>query len=252
MSRLARPSEMEATEYARMADVEDDHWWYRTLRRHVLAALDRERVPGGRLLDVGCGTGAGLVAWGCRIASTGMDSSPEALDRCVVRGARRLVRGVIEEVPFRERVFDVVVSLDVICLTGIDEGRALSELFRVLRPGGVLVLNLPASRALRGQHDLAVRVGRRYERGEVVAMLGRAGFEVRRAAYWNTFLYPVAVAVRRLRRARAGAAASSDLAPLPGNLNIALSWLLRAEAAILRGRAPFGTSVLAVGRRPTG
>lgn len=243
---------MSNREYVRMRQAEDGHWWYRALRslvsRELASRLGRGTLL--RVLDAGCGTGGGLDRWTrtLRVPCHGIDLSSAALAHCRERGQRLVAQASIEALPFGAGVFDAVVSLDVLCLEGVDERGALAELRRVLRPGGLLVLNLPAFAALRGEHDRAVLVRRRFVREELEALLGEGGFEVGRVAYWNTSLFPAVWLVRRLRRR--GAEATSDLAPLPGPLNALLAAVLRVEAKLLPAvRIPFGTSVLCVARK---
>lgn len=244
---------MSAREYARMRQAEDEHWWYRALRRLVAGEVARASGRGGapRILDAGCGTGGGLDRWALAVGAPGygVDLASAALGHCRARGQDRVAEASVEALPFCAGTFDAVVSLDVLCLEGLDESRALAEFRRVLRPGGLLVLNLPAFEALRGEHDRAVRIRRRFRSAELVDLLRASGFNVGRVSYWNTILFPAVWLVRRLRRG--GHEASSDLAALPGPLNAALAAILRAESKLLSAmRPPFGTSVLCVATRP--
>ena len=236
-------------EYATMRQAEDGHWWYEGLRSLVARELARHLRRGTalRVLDVGCGTGGGLARWAAATGAPchGIDLSSSALAHCRARGERLVAQASAEALPFGSGAFDVIVSLDVLCLDGVDEARALAEIHRVLRPGGVLVMNLPAFEALRGAHDRAVRIRHRYVGREVAQLLRAAGFGAVRVSYWNTALFPAVWLTRRLRHG--GAEPTSDLAPLPRPVNAALAALVRAEASLLsRVRLPFGTSVLSV------
>src|SRR5688500_10747084 len=139
---------MKPDEYAAMYAVEDDHWWYAGMRRiaDVLLAA-RFNSRGGRLkvLDAGCGTGgnsAHLRAYG---DVTGIDFSAHALALARERPGLRLARASVESLPFPDASFDLVLSNDVLCHLGVaSDARAVAELARVLRPGGVLYLQLPA------------------------------------------------------------------------------------------------------------
>ena len=127
----------------------------------------------------------------------GFDLSPIALEFCRQRGLTKVREGSITAIPFAENSFDIIISCDVVTDAGTDnEMTAFEELYRVLKPGGRLFLNLPAHEFLRSEHDRAVAVARRVTRGEVVRKLGRVGYRVRRATYWNAFLFPVVAAVR--------------------------------------------------------
>lgn len=241
---------MSGSEYDIMRRAEDAHWWYRALRFSVARELSLAAPRGTSVLDAGCGTGGGLGHWrsALRARAYGVDLSAAAIAHCRERGERLIARASVMTMPFRDEVFDVVVSLDVLCLDGVDEQRTLEEMRRVLRPRGILVVNVPAFAGLSGQHDRAVRIRRRFTRSELVAAVRSSGFEVLRVRYWNTLLFPIAWLVRRWRSAGEGAA-TSDLAPAPRLLNGGLTALLRAEAATFGWEAPFGTSVMCIARR---
>jgi hypothetical protein len=146
-----------------------------------------------------------------------------------------------------------VVSLDVLYFEGVDERKAMSEFRRVLKDGGVLVLNLPAFDILRGEHDLAVSGVRRYTPFHVRAMLSECNFHIVRVHCWNAWLFGPILAWRllsRLRRSGDPAQAKSDLAMPSAPLNRVLTALARMDMALCRAiHSPLGTSVLAVARR---
>jgi hypothetical protein len=118
---------------------------------------------------------------------------------------------------------------------------------RVLKPGGLLVMNLPAYEFLRSEHDVAIHTKQRYTRGRLRDMLREAGLQIHSLTYRNTLLFPVAAVVRlakKLFRPRP-AEARSDLKPLPRVLNGALTVPLWVENRLIRlgVRLPFGLSV---------
>jgi SAM-dependent methyltransferase len=247
---------MNREEYARMYAHEQTHWWYVGMRM-ISAALLEGRV-GDKLeydsrleiLDAGCGTGAGLQ-WLARYGrATGVDLSGEALAFCRDRGLSRLARASIEHLPFPDERFDLVTSFDVLYHQWVaNDDRALRECRRVLRPGGWLLLRVPALGWLAGGHDVALQTRHRYARGELVARLDAAGFAVERASYANCLLLPL-VAGRRLVE-RWTRDASSDLDGVPGWLNSALARVLGLEARLLQqGSLPLGVSLVALARRP--
>jgi SAM-dependent methyltransferase len=235
---------MEAAEYSRLFELESRHFWYAGLHALLRGAL--ARAGGSRVLDAGCGTG-GLLA--SLPGATGVDRSPLALSFCERRGLRRIACADVARLPFADGAFDAVVSADVLYHRAVaDDGAALAELGRVTRPGGAVILNLPAHRALRGAHDEFVHGARRYARADVARLAARAGLSVERLTSWNCALLPAAWLARRLSR---GSLPRSDVALPPAPLNAALSAWLRAEAALaLRTGLPWGLSVFAVLRRP--
>ena len=250
---------MNQREYSLMRQMEDSHWWYAVLHQAVLAALRTSlgHARGHSILDAGCGTGGMMETlrkcWGA-LEVTGLDKSPTALAYARQRGFEHLVEGSVEQLPFGPSAFDAVLSLDVLYFEGVDDRKALAEFHRVLKPGGYLVLNLPAFPALRGAHDVAVRGARRYRPTEAAQMLKASGLEVHHCHCWNLWLLLPIFCWRRLSQwwltASKGAAAS-DLFPLPARLNMVMSVLGRADMALCRTfGSPLGTSVLAVARKP--
>src|SRR5262245_40242611 len=150
---------MDREQYAIMYEVEQTHWWYRGMRRSTRALLRRYLRSGQtyEILDAGCGTGGtteDLYEFG-RV--TGIDFSTDALGFAASRGIGRLVRGSVEQLPFPDHTFDLVTSFDVIYHRAvIDERAALAEFRRVLRPGGLALVRLPAYDWLRGAHDVVI------------------------------------------------------------------------------------------------
>jgi SAM-dependent methyltransferase len=242
---------MPAEEIQEMYEVEQTHWWYRGMRSNTRAILERYLAPGRtyQLLDAGSGTGGNtldLERWG---VVTGLDYSVDALTFSASRGLRRLVRGTIEALPFKDESFDVVTSFDVICHGAVkDDLNALKEFRRVLRPGGIALVRLPAFDWLWGAHDAAVHTIRRYSTGQLAARMEQAGFSILEASYGNVLLFPLAVAKRWSERLLP--AAPTDLTIPPRAVNLAFEGALRLEEPLSRlVRLPAGLSAVAIGRR---
>lgn len=249
---------MEKEQYAVMFRREECHWWYAGMRRAALALL-RSALDGRadlRVLDAGCGTGGTTVRLEEFGRVVGVDLAWEALRPAATRGLDgRLVRGTIERLPFANASFDAATSFEVIYHLGVgDDRQAFAELRRVLRPGGILLLRLPAHDWLRGEHDRLVHTRHRYDRAEVQSKLAEAGFRVERLSWANSALFVPAAAKRLLERFQApaenGEAAEPDLWQPPEPLNGVLQQVVAVEAlALPRGvPLPFGLSVIALAR----
>jgi SAM-dependent methyltransferase len=241
-------------EYDAMFAVEDRHWWYVGVRREVETWLERLRGNGTeppRILDAGSGTGGLLANLRSEGWKVGIEISPDAVRLARAR-RNRLVRGSVSALPFADASFDAVVSIDVLCHSGVEERQAVGEAARILRPGGLFLVQVPAFDFLRGGHDAAVWTKRRYRRGEVARILADAGLAVRHAAYRNALLFPAAAVLRLVRRRRPTSreAARSDVRPVPGAVNALLSGVLALERRVRRG-FPFGLSVFCVAEKPS-
>lgn len=237
---------MNPGECAIMYRVEETHWWYRSLRgmlRQFMVAFPED----AQVLDVGCGTGANMQALslGC-----GIDYSCEAVRFCRERGVSRTAAASATALPFADESFDAAISCDVLCHHSIaDKTQMLQESARVLRPGALLLLNLPAYSWLMSSHDMHVGTDRRFRMGEMPALLNGAGLEAVEMTYWNSAMFPVAAAVRLWRKVRPPNV--SDLEAGSGEMaNGLLCAVLRAERALTRvTRLPFGLSLMILARK---
>jgi SAM-dependent methyltransferase len=240
------------TEYDAMFQLEDHYWWFEGSMRFVLSALGDIPVGDtGRVLDAGCGTGGLLQslahrkAWGVEIANAGVRF-------CRQRGLDNILQASITELPFQRNSFDVVLSIDVLVHQWVpDDVGALREIYRVLVPGGFVLLQVAAYRALWSAHDVATLTRHRYTRGELAEKVKGAGFDMIRITYRNTLLSPLAILIKLLRRARATTTTRSDLVVLPRLVDRALFVVVAFENYLARWiRLPFGVSVFCVAQKP--
>jgi SAM-dependent methyltransferase len=239
---------VDENEYSVMRSLEDRHWWYRSLRSLVLARVG----SAGLILDAGCGTGGMLASLRGRRA-VGVDFAASALAGCRDRGLDSLAGASVSALPFAPDTFDAVLLLDVIYHRRVeDDGLAVAECARVLKPGGIVILHAPAYRWLFGAHDRAVHGARRYTVGRVRQLVRAAGLTVEELTYRNLPALPAAVCrpLGNLPPFRRRRNASSDLRPLPSPINGTLHLLSRAENRILDFLAlPAGLSVFCTARK---
>ncbi|HSL53346.1 MAG TPA: class I SAM-dependent methyltransferase [Pyrinomonadaceae bacterium] len=238
--------------YPIMFRIEQSHWWY-TGRRKILAnfvadicSRVTDRRP--RILDVGCGTGANLLMLSQYGDAEGVDISNDALAFCRERGLDQVKLGAGEQLPYDDGTFDLVTAFDVV--EHMDDDLAgLREMRRVLRPGGRVLLFVPAFMFLWGVQDDVSNHRRRYRMPELTRVLEQAGFEIERTTYANiTFFLPILL-VRQLMRVTGIKAESENNINVPA-LNGLLGRLLGTESWILkRMNIPFGVSGLCVARK---
>jgi putative flippase GtrA/SAM-dependent methyltransferase len=242
---------VDPTEFQAMVDCEERHWWYRGRRAIVRSEVERLTRHGRpKLLDAGCGSGRMLNELGGDASVCGLDSSREAVALASARGHDvRLSR--VEDMPYRAGTFDVVTCLDVLEHTP-DDVRSLTELRRVTRVGGHLVVTVPAYKFLWSTHDVVNEHYRRYGRSSLRAAASAAGWEVVRDTYFNFILLVPAALLRLVRRRLAARSKRSDLTLSPKWLDPALAIPLRLEAGLLRrgAKLPAGLSLLAILRNP--
>ncbi|MBX0326943.1 methyltransferase domain-containing protein [Oscillochloris sp. ZM17-4] len=240
---------MEKTEYEVMAAVELDHWWYGGMRAINAAMLDpvMQGRAGLRILDAGCGTGGDAIFLRRYGEVVGLDYSAEAARLGGGRIPGMFARGSVTALPFADDSFDLVTSFDVLYHRAVpSEAAALAEARRVLRPGGRLLIRLPAYEFLRSRHDRQVHTRRRYTAGGATSLLGEAGFYVERVSYALSLLFPVPLAQRLLERVTPDRGAESAMTTPAPLLNAALRWPMALESAWLSmgGTFPFGLSII--------
>jgi SAM-dependent methyltransferase len=231
-----------------MLENDERHWWYRGRRRVLRAELDRLGIPAGAdILDAGCGSGRTLDELADYGSVAGVDVSAEAVTAAQARGHEDVVQAAIEQLPHAAGRFDLITCLDVIEHVP-DDVAALRELRRVTRPGGRLLVTVPAYPALWSSHDERNLHFRRYRRRALATAAAAAGWKRVRDTHFNALLLVPAAAVRLAERAGLTPRAGSDLDRTPPVLDRLLERPLEIEAALLRRgcRLPAGLSLLAV------
>lgn len=232
---------MDAAEIEKLASLEHNHWWYAARRAALSRAL--RTVHPGKALDVGAGAGGQtqlLEAAGWQ--TTAVELSPTGAAIAGSRGLR-VLRADATSLPFADEAFDLVVAMDIWEHIN-DDGKAASETFRVLKPGGHAYIAVPCDMRLWSGHDTAVGHVRRYGRAELVDLVERTGFQLEEIASWNVLLRPVA----HWRRRRP--TEESDLTSVPHWLNTALRLTVGAERFLPVKKLP-GVSLVVRARKPS-
>ncbi len=244
---------MHVDEYKRMYNIEDTYWWYRGLHEFIISTLLNffPDIKNKLLLDVGCGTGGLLenLRDFCP-KSFGTEISPEGLKFCGVRNLSGLFRGSATTLALKDNIGDGVICLDVIQHKRIQSDmEALREFHRILKPGGILILNLPAFSLLKGAHDLVVQTRERYTMNLMKHRLDYIGFKILKMTYRNAILFPL-IMIKRLLDSLSNAPPRSDLKPLPPWLNRILFKLVCMEnLALAHINVPFGSSLFCIAQK---
>lgn len=219
-----------------------DYWWYRARGWLLEAAFGHYVDDGAFVLDVGSADGAS-VDW----MESRADRVPVDIDETALGG--RGVCASLPRLPFPDETFDVVSAFDVLEHFS-DEDEVIEEVRRVLKPGGVLLLAVPAYQWAWTNFDMAAGHYRRYTRRRVIRALTRGGFRVERCGYGFALTFPFFVGDRLAQRLRRETPTDARLPRLPGVLERALLALCRVEALLLpKVPMPFGSSVLAAARK---
>ncbi|UYV15392.1 class I SAM-dependent methyltransferase [Porphyrobacter sp. ULC335] len=241
---------MELAAYQSLRASQDRHWWF-VGRRRIVAQLISMFVPlpaNARVLEAGCGYGGNLAM----LDKLGEVQAFEFNDDARAHAANLLRRPVAygrlpDKIGFDNDRFDLIAMLDV--LEHIDDDVAsLRTLGERLAPGGALLLTVPAVPWLWSDHDVLHQHKRRYTRALLAERLHAAGFEIAGIGYFNTLLFPLALAQRLI--ARLVGAGGVDHAVPPEPLNALMTGIFSLEVGLL-GRIPFpiGLSLFAVARK---
>ena len=244
---------MEDAEYEIMYRVEDTHWWYQTLHKLFIDRLTNH-VPGWQekdVLDAGCGTGALLERLGRSSHHVGVDLSEQAIAFCQKRNLPRVIQCDIGYLPFADATFDAVICSSVLYHRWVPDVQAtLQELRRVLKPDGLLLVNVPAFESLHSEHDEKVFTHRRFRRQQLVDVLSAVGFKCVECSYWTSLLFPFVWVARRysvVKHGRDFEQQSNSTARVAGCL---LRGIMSLEAAAMKViRFPVGVSIVAVARK---
>lgn len=235
------------------ARAEREHFWFHGFRRFVRPLLEQAAHgrPAPRILDCGCGTGHNLRMLRRYGRAFGIDLTYSGLAYARRAGEESTAQASATALPFPDRAFDIVTSFDVIyALDDRDAAAALKEMYRVMQPGGYLVLNVAALPGLRGNHSVLGGEVQRYTRSSLRGHLERAGFSVKRLTYTNASILPIVAGVRFGQRLFGHHESTREIRVPARPVNAALSAILAVEAAALRVvNMPIGSSLLTLATR---
>ncbi len=245
--------------YSDYFDFENNNWWF-VSRRIILHALLKKYIKNSTplsILDAGCGTGINLQFLSDCGSVTGVDASPEAIHFCHQRGEQNVRQARIESLPLEDNAYDLVTALDV--LEHIeDDGKAFSEMVRVCKPGGYLLITVPGFPSLWGEHDEINQHVRRYEWPRLLKMLDDHQCQIVHRSCMNTWLLPAAFGWRWYHKLRRWMTSPSpDQTARADNmhhhpiLNRILTWIFTSELPfVIHTSLPAGLSLVVLAKKP--
>jgi SAM-dependent methyltransferase len=238
---------MERVVYRQMAELDQRHWWYRA-RREVIAALIRRRVrppANAHILEIGCGTGHNLAMLGAFGHVDALELDEEMRGFAEQRLGRSVMSAPLPEMAgVPDRSYDLIGAFDVI--EHIDDDHAsVASIAAKLKPGGKFVMTVPAHQWMWSAHDVVNHHKRRYSKAGLRALIEGSPLRLEAIGYFNSLLFPAAVAERLASKARGKDDADLTLPSPP--LNAALERAFAAERHLI-GRVPLpvGLSLFAV------
>ena len=238
---------MERVVYQQMAELDDRHWWYRA-RREIIADLIRREAQLPRnpqILEIGCGTGHNLAMLSGFGHVDGLELDDEARALSEKRLGREIMRAPLPELAeVPDAHYDLIGAFDVI--EHIDDDRAsLASIAAKLKAGGKFIMTVPAHQWMSTAHDVANHHKRRYSKSGLKALINGSPMRLEKEGYFNSLLFPVAVAERAASKLRGKDSGDVTLPPAP--LNAALEKVFAAERYLV-GRFPLppGLSLFAV------
>lgn len=246
---------MKTVEYAIMHDIEQSYWWFvgkQFLIRSILEGSFSCDPAIDRMLDIGCGTGAVLKPLEDFGTAYGVELSADAIQFLKMRDSNLVVRSdVSRSIPFKDDAFSVITCLDVLEHLD-DELTLLNEMMRVCKPGGHIILTVPALNALWSPHDAALRHKRRYTKKELLEKVRPLNASVIKKSYYNTALILPILAMRKLKPLlpEEQSMQSDFFIPIPRWINAFLTFVFVTEIRLLkRLDFPLGVSLLLIMRK---
>ncbi|MEK7573392.1 MAG: class I SAM-dependent methyltransferase [Patescibacteria group bacterium] len=235
--------------YADLYQLEDKHWWHKAKRENAISLLLRFLTKDSpKILDMGCGAGKNVEELS-KIGSTwGIDNSHLAIAYCRKRGLKTISLGNAELTNFSPNSFDVVTLLDV--LEHTDDSKALKEIDRILKPGGLLVISVPAFPILWSQWDVVLHHKRRYTKKSLLQKLDRYSLDVLKISYMFSFLFLPVYIVRLIKSKISSGNYKSDFQINAPIINYLLLIISRIEGYFIQNLSiPVGSSMLCIAKK---
>lgn len=236
---------MDRIVYDRMAAHDSTHWWYRARREILSDYLAREGhlPPAARILEIGCGTGHNLAMLARFGTVEAIEIDPAARAIASARLGRPVGDAPLPELPGIERgAYDLIAVLDVVEHIQ-DDVAALAAMRACLKPGGKILITVPAHQWMWSAHDVVNHHYRRYSKAGLARVIAAAGLKPRKLGYFNSLLFPLAAASRIAGRLTGKD--DSDDSPPPAPVNALFEAVFGLERHLV-GRVPMtpGVSII--------
>lgn len=248
-------------EYDTMAKCERDLWWFKSLHKNTLKHIKKfiPEIKNPAILDAGCGTG-GLMEF-LRINGfkniVGFDLSEDAIEYAKNKGANVRIGNILEcSKAYTHESFDVVISNDILTVLPFStDTLALQNLVSLVKPGGIIILNLAAGKEFSGTHDIAVNMTKRYTQSEIMLLCSNYA-EVLYISHWPFFLSPLIFIIRFFQRLKFRLYNNnhkllSDVKMIPKPLNH-LFFLITSLEFLIPFSKPWGSSIFFILRKNKG
>ena len=238
------------TPYDVESNVESFHWWFVVRRKLLRSILSSVEAPKNCVaLEVGCGTGSNLRTLGSAgLYPIGLDQSIYALTLVRKKGEYPVLAGDLNGLPIKTKSVGLIIAMDILEHLD-DDANGIIESYRVLREGGILILTVPAFKALRGVQDVVTGHKRRYSRKEITNKLQGAGFDILKSSYFNFFLFfPILFARRTIHFLNLKIESENEVNS--SMLNLFLRAIFSLEVYVLKYLSfPFGVSIFCIARK---
>lgn len=238
---------MESYLYSDLYELEDKHWWHKAKRKRVVSLIQEfSKQKNPKIADIGCGTGKNVEVFSRIGTAWGVDPSKDAIAFCKKRKLKHLKLGTIEKTGFTDGSLDIVTILDV--LEHIDnEDAAITELKRILKKDGMLVLTVPAFTFLWSQWDVVLHHKRRYTTTQISDLLEKHGFQIQTLSYMYPWLVLPAYLVRFFKSKNSDEQYASDFQLSHPIVNQLIGIVTDIEQWLMRYiHFPIGTSIICV------
>ena len=251
---------MDELAYRQFLKLEQTHWWFNGRRRILFTLLGRY-LPADqdlKIMDVGCGYGGMLESLSERGRVMGLEIDLEPAVFCRERGFSGVCQGSGYNLPVRPGSLDLITLFDTIEHIENDE-KVLEECAKALKPGGHLMVTVPAYQFLFADNDRIAHHQRRYTLSRLKRITHATGLKVLKGTYYNVFLFPIilpVILVLKMKQALRGPLKTGDKAATnlsyhyPGPLRFVLETIFSSERFILPCiSAPFGHSIAMIARK---